>query len=124
MKNIIKILLILSFITLGCTKQVSDNWIVVLIPVEITTSTTTTCESTWLRPDDYVFRDGGWASTLDHPCVTTGCYCNGVYVCNQEASTTTSIEIDWGSLEIVPEGDFIQYDSPFKWKYCDGLGCR
>ncbi len=51
----------------GCTKQVGENFYVIVLPMS--TTTTVVVDIDWGFVEEW------------EPCVTAGCYCNGIYVC-------------------------------------------
>ena len=65
MKRIILIIAIMLFSS-GCVREVGENWIVVLIPVEVTTTTTTVMDLYVPQMELYEWQKGHYNSTLDN----------------------------------------------------------
>jgi len=64
------IVAIVAFSLWGCQRRITDNFYIVVIPVSTTTTGSPEIEWEFFNK-----------ANPEKLCVTTGCYCNGVYVC-------------------------------------------
>ena len=74
-------IILILFCLVGCVREVGENWVVILIPVEVTTTTTTIVDVYVPQMKLYEYPPPGHGSTLNWP----------------------EPIIDWESLEIIPE---------------------